>query len=253
MVFCLLAILIIALSFYVYIKYKYNYIFSIKVKTIKLQPPVISDVNSTIRGVKIKDKTLHDLITCEAFLRRSAYKNTSIKTDESFFNDTDMTSDYYLVIVYHKKSNIPLLSARYYFDKRLIYKYLKGDYGQPDSEKSIDLKQYQNGEVFLADRLSGNITNYIYTKHRNYIFSLFYSEVLNRNQNCHLILMARSEQQEKLLTKYLRIGFNIIGSTMHYGKKHWVVICDLNKSYSFRKKSMISYVNLLLNRFRFKL
>jgi len=39
--------------------------------------------------------------------------------------------------------------------------------------------------------------------------------------------MARKEKKDKLLKKYLRLGFNVVGSTMHNDKEHWVIITNL--------------------------
>jgi hypothetical protein len=53
----------------------------------------------------------NDLLAKESFLRRNAYKNSSITTDTSFYDDSDMISDYNLIVVYDKISDIPLLSG----------------------------------------------------------------------------------------------------------------------------------------------
>jgi hypothetical protein len=215
-----------------------KYLFNIRAKTIRMQQPMTFPGNMNARTPFIKSRLNEILISAESGLRRFAYKNTAIKTDGSFFDDTDMKSDYYLVVVYDKRTTIPLLTARYYFEKSLIDKSIKGEENNDNGENNLTKNiNWKNGKVFLADRLSGNISSSVYRKYRNYIFSLFYSEIINYNKNCHLILMARSEPHEKLLTKYLRLGFNIIGSTIHKGKKHWIVIADLKKAYSSLRAS----------------
>jgi len=131
------------------------------------------------------------------------------------------------VVVYDKVSGTPLLSARHYFDKSLISKFLKGDNNLEIEHSKFHLDNYPNGKVFLADRLSGNICSSIYRKYRADIFSLYYSEIVNSNKNCTLLLMVRKEKRDKQLSKYLSIGFTIIGSTLHKGKEHSIILRDL--------------------------
>lgn len=179
------------------------------------------------RKAAINSEIFQLLITKEAFLRQNAYKNSTLKTDESFFDDSDMKSEYSLVVVYDKVSGTPLLSARHYFDKSLIAKFLKGDNDLEIEHSKFNLDNYPNGKVFLADRLSGNISSSIYRKYRNNIFSMYYSEIVNNNRNCTLLLMVRKEKRDKQLSKYLSIGFTIIGSTLHKGKEHSIILRHL--------------------------
>ncbi len=209
-------------------------IFDITVRTIRMQPPILRADTTTKRQSQIKEEKIESLISHETFLRRAAYKNTTIKTDESFFNDSDMKSEYYLVIVYDKTSNTPLLSARHYFDKSIIAKFLKGD-NDLEIELSylgekFNLDSNPDSKVFLADRLSGNISSSIYRKYRSYIFSLYYSEIVNNNKNCTLLLMVRKEKRNKQLSKYLSIGFTLLGSTLHKGKEHSIILRDLKNA-----------------------
>jgi hypothetical protein len=239
--FCLSAVLI---SAYLLIRYKYKYSLSIRATTILMQSPFTS-ANS--KRLPLTSNKLHeDLISKESALRKLAYKNTSIKIGEAFFDDSDMESEYYLVVVYDKKSKIALLSARYHFNKSIITKVLQGD---GDAEKSthehnLNLERFKEHEIFLADRLSGNTHSALYRRYRDYIYLLLYSEILNHNKNCKYILMARKEKHEKLLTKYLRLGANIAGSTTHKGKEHWILIGNLRKDYARAKLSILS--NLLV-------
>jgi hypothetical protein len=199
--------------------------FDIEVKSIQMQPPILLADNTIKRQSLIKEESVESLISLEAFLRRVAYRNTTIKTDESFFDDSDMKSEYHLVIVYDKSSGTPLLSSRYYFDKSVIAKYLKGDNDQEVElsclGEKFNLESYADRNIFLADRLSGNISSSIYRQYRNRIFSMYYSEILNNNWNCTLLLMVREEKQ---LNKYLSLGFTIIGSTLHKGKQHSIIL-----------------------------
>ena len=206
-------------------------ILDITLRTIQMQPPILLADNTIQRQSLTKEKKVKNLISLEAFLRRVAYKNTTIKTDEFFFDDSDMQSEYYLVVVYDKISNTPLLSARHYFDKSVIAKYLKGD-NALEIELSylgekFNLNSYPEGNIFLADRLSGNINSSIYRQYRNNIFSLYYSEIVNNNKNCMLLLMVRKEKRDKQLSKYINMGFTLIGSTLHKGKEHQIILRDL--------------------------
>lgn len=199
----------------------------IEIKTIKMQPSAKSTDKGQTRKAATNSEIFQQLVTKEAFLRRLAYKNTTIKTDESFFDDSDMKSEYYLVIVYDKASGTPLLSARHYFDKSLIAKFLKGDSDLEIDLSKFNLDNYTDGKIFLADRLSGNISSSIYRKYRADIFSLYYSEIVNNNRNSSLLLMVRKEKRNKQLAKYLSLGFTIIGSTLHKGKEHSIILRDL--------------------------
>ncbi len=197
-----------------------------------------------------KGKITEDIILKETFLRRTAYANAIIKTGESFYDDSDMQSDYYLVIVYDKKTNTPLLSARYYFDKEVIANYLQGDENQEPNEYNNEVCQtlstYKEGELFLADRLSGNTANPIYKLHRNYIFLVFYLAVLKHNNHRSFIIMARKEKHERLLTKYLRLGLHVVGSTKLRGKEHWIVLGDIRKIYTQQKLATLANIIMIL-------
>jgi len=198
-----------------------------------MQPREISAENKTERRPVISNEHTLNLISQEAFLRRLAYKNTILKTGESFFDDSDMKSDYFLVVVYDKTTHLPLLSSRYYFDKPTIAKCLKGDARSGIETRHalepLNLNAYKEGELFLADRLSGNIHSPIYRQFRNHIFSVYYNEIIRLNKECKLLLMVRKEPREKLLSGYLRLGFNRISATLHKGKEHWILLLDLKK------------------------
>ncbi len=203
-------------------------------KTIRMQSAIILPDGKTKREIFNKNKINQNLVLQETFLRKLAYKTTSIKTGASFFDDSDMISEYYLVVVYDESSNTPLLSARYYFDKSVISNYLNG-YVNIESKKinnecKLNLNDFKKAKIFLADRLSGNLSSFIYRHCRNYIFSLFYKEIVSHNKDCKLILMARKEKHEKLLKKYLFLGFDVIGSKVHNEKEHWILLTDLKKS-----------------------
>jgi len=236
LIFCILCSSFIFLLFYLRKKFP----FTIKVKTIHLQRPVIGYVE---RKAFVENSENKKLIKLEEESRRSAYKNTSLNTGPAFFDDSDMRSDYFLILVYDKKRNVPLLTARYYFDKDVILKCLEGE-----EKKGLALNPYlYNGNtLFLSDRLSGNTSNTLYRKHRDYIFLLFYKEIYRQNKSRKFILMARKEPREKLLTKYLRQGLDVIGSNVHKGKAHWILLGDMKKIKRGLRKTFLSTVYLLI-------
>lgn len=251
-----ISFLLIGVTAYSFVYFKFKHIFSIRGKTIHLQKPAVSE-SADIKKNSAKKEMFEKLISGEAFLRRLAYKNTSIKTDESFFDDSDMKSDYYLIIIYDKKSNIPLLTARYYFDKSVITKYLKGDDipAQEPAVKadSLNIDKFKEGEIFLIDRMSANNNCSTYRQCRNYIHLLFYLELVTRNKGCKIIAMARKEKYEKLLAKYHRLGLGVVGATRHKSVEHWILMGDLKKCYSQLKMSTMLNIMLISKNLFFKL
>ena len=246
----LVALAATGLLIYLLICFKFNSLLNIRAKTVHLQKPILLPNGETVRKPATDNIAPGDLILKESVSRRLAYKNTPIKTGESFFNDSDMVSDYYLVVVYDKKSGLPLLTARYYFDRSVIARCLAGDESQETRQEnfsdSFDLAKLKEGEIFLADRLSGNTGSSVYRRYRNYIFLLFYSEILLRNKACKFILMARKEKHEKLLKKYLSLGLKVIGSNRHKEKEHWILLGDLKNGYAHLKlSSMLSLILFL--------
>jgi hypothetical protein len=202
----------------------------IHIRTIQMLPPSAG----TTRRALIKNELSDKLVEHEAFLRKKAYRNTTIKTDDSFFDDSDMTSEYSLVVVYDQSSDTALLSSRYYFNKPVIAKYLKGDSNSDailtHKGEPFSLDAYKDGTIFLADRLSGNIHSPLYRAYRSRIFQMFYSEMVNSNKDCTLLLMVRKAKGDKQLSRYLRNGFVIIGSVQHKGKEHSIILKDFNTS-----------------------
>lgn len=203
---------------------------SLQIKVVPMRIPVISSSGEVKRVSLNDDRTLGAFIEYENFLRKSAYKNTSINTNDAFFDDTDMVSGYYLLVVYEGFTRTPLLSCRYYCDKEVIKKYLGGDNDSNAEliylDNKFDINNYDKGKLFLADRLSGNVNNQRYRQNRPIIFSLFYSEISRRMKSNVLLLMIRKEKYDKQLSKYLRMGFVLLGSTLHKGKEHDIVLID---------------------------
>lgn len=200
---------------------------NIKAYTIQLQKE---------EGVERKplsnDKFSRGLLEKESYLRRIAYKNTPITKEQSFYDDSDMKEEYYLVVVFDADSDTPLLSCRYFYSKNVISRSLVGE---EKTEACININDFQN--IFLADRLSGNITSPIYRKHRSHIFLLFYLEFLKHCKTDDFILMARREKHDKLLKKYLGLGVELKGSTKHRGVEHWIVLGNVLQCYKLIKLS----------------
>lgn len=226
---CMAATLLASLC-YIYFHWFYP---AIRVKTIKVQKSVPALQGAPARSAVNASRVEEALMTGEYLLRKRAYKHTPIQKGESFFDDSDMRSAYYLIVVYHKKDAVPLLTARYYDDKAMIAHYLaNGDL--PDSRLP---GHHNENKLFLIDRMSANVHSAVYRRHRNYIQGLFYAEFLRRNPNRTCIAMARMGKHEKLLAKYVRLGFDIIGTTQHQGKPHWLLAGDLNKNHIALKRS----------------
>lgn len=221
-------------------------LFSIRSATIPMARPEIK--NDRIERLPlVKTEKNNKLMEAESILRRSAYKNTTIKTGTAFFDDSDMLSEYYLTVIYDKRSGAPLLTSRYYFNKQIIDRTLRGDDDKtPELMQGADKEifEFHEGDLFLADRLSGNISNAVYRRCRAYIFLLYYSELLKYNRGRKFIIMARKERSEKLLKKYLQLGFEKVGLTKHKNKEHWILISDFKQSYSRLRGSV--WLNLIL-------
>ena len=197
-------------------------------------PPDRLSFQGATRKPVLTDQKIGSLVAYEAFLRKTAYRNTPIQTEEAFFDDSDLPSAYFLVVVYDKISQTPLLSSRYYFDKTVIAKSLQGESQEgsdyPAYSELVNPDHYATDKLFLADRFSGNIHHPIYRKHRSDIHAAFYTEIQKNNEDCTLILMARKEKHDKLLKKYLSLGFRIVGTIVHKTRVHWVVIADLKNA-----------------------
>jgi hypothetical protein len=228
---------------------------SIKSLTIHMAKPRIG-TNTIERGPFDGCDKHIKLIQGEYLLRKSAYKDSTIDIDKSFFDDSDMNSDYYLIIIYFEGMSLPLLTARYYFNKDIISEVLNQGYENiPFEEKKISainssaiLKELVKGNVFLIDRLSANKSSKVYRLYREYIFMKLCLELVFNNRRKILLAMARRDKHEKLLAKYLHLGLRIIGLINHKGKEHWILQGDLHNGVSNLRKATI--INVL---FLFKL
>lgn len=189
------------------------------------------------------------LLDQESWLRRLAYSNTSLNVDASFFDDSDIQSPYYIIVVHHKKSKTPLLSVRYYFEKSIIHRYLNGC-SDPNSNysTSIDyLETKRHGEIFLADRLSGNLKHPIYKRYRYFIFFLLYKTLYTQHMNTEFFLMAKDDFSNRLLNKYLKLGLSVYGDTIHNGVKHWILLGNFNEMFNKIKLSNWLLASLKVN------
>lgn len=214
-------------------------LFNIRVATLHMQPPSVP-AGSTGRRKPVAAHARHEaLIMQEGRLRRKAYRNTLIQTDDAFFDDSDMSSDYYLLVVYDKRSGTALLSARYYFSDADITRRLKGHLPVAENRGEKGL--------FFIDRMSANQHALRYRQHRAHIHLLFYSELAARTKGCCFVAMARKEKAEKLLKKYLRLGMQVSGDMVHQGKAHWILTGDMDKSHAELSRSLWSNLLLILN------
>ena len=225
-------------------------VFHIRAKTIYLSKPLIA-ANGGVKRIAVNgDAGSEKLIGYESYLRRVAYKNTTITTNNDFFNDCDMAGNYFLVVVCYK--NTPLLSARYYDDEATIIKSLKGENNNEELVSKIGLGLLKSGTCFLADRFSANVNSGIYRQYRRYILLLLYLQFFNYNRNRQLILMARKERGDKLQKKYQALGLGTIGVTQHKGKQHWVLMGDVEACYKQLKMPFALQVILKLKLFFIK-
>lgn len=206
----------------------------IKVVTIKMKKPQFD------KGIFTRipyDNNHSKYVEYENKLRKSAYKDTALLSDDSsLIDDRDMSSSYDLVVVYHKKQKKPLLSARVYWNKEDIMKELRGDKKDrefrilnPITNKYVEwypneVDQYELGECFVVDRMSGKFTQELYRHNKNIIFSLLYREIYKRRKNAKVFYaLALRSTKESLLSNYIRIGMRVIGITYYFGKQHWVL------------------------------
>lgn len=217
-----------------------------------MQKPLLMENGKAKRQAFKNNKFSENQILKEYESRKSAYRNTSIQTSENFFDDSDMVSDYFLIVIHDNYYNVPLLTARYYYHTTPIEKSLKGD-DETCSKHNIGFDSIRNSKLFLSDRLSGNVNNTVYRRNRNYIFLLFYLEILSRHKDGQFILMARKEKHDKLLKKYIEIGLEIAGSNVHKSKEHWILIGDVKACKNKLHLPLLLKLSLLLKTIKYKI
>lgn len=196
---------------------------------------------SRIRFQSVEDlqnRSSDPLISDERLLRKTAFENVCMNRSKAFYTDEDMDVPFDFIVVKDRKSKIPLLSSRSYTDQSFIRKQLHAH----DAEDYLTLVLDPNENYVLLDRLSGNLAHPLFIKMRERIFMNYYIGVLKAYPKHHIILMARSSPDERLLTKYLRLGFHIVGKQKHNGIAHWIVLISGNKSTKGLSQSAKQYV-----------
>ncbi|AEA42504.1 hypothetical protein [Fluviicola taffensis] len=160
------------------------------------------------------------LVVAERSLRKTAFSEVNMPLTESFYTDEDLDNSFDFIIVRDRKTKTPLLSSRSYTNQTLIHKQLQAH----ETTDYLTLSLDSDEKYVLLDRLSAHSKHSLFSKSRKKIFINYYIHVLNFYPKHHLILMARSEPDERLLTKYLRLGFQIVGKQKHNQVDHWIVL-----------------------------
>lgn len=160
------------------------------------------------------------LVLAERSLRKTAFELVNMHRPKSFYTDEDMDAPFDFMVVSDRRSKTPLLSSRSYTDHALIRKQL--DAHQPGDY--LDFSLLSNENYVLLDRLASNSASEIFAGMRQRIFMNYYIRVLKSYPKHHIILMARSGPDERLLTKYLRLGFHVIGKQKHNEVDHWILV-----------------------------
>lgn len=165
------------------------------------------------------------LIQAERFLRKVAFEEVNMARPEIFYTDEDLDAAFDFIVVTGRTSKTPLLSSRSYTDHSLIRRQLNGH--EPGDYLTLSLLQDEH--YVLLDRLSGNLKHALFVKIRQRIFMNYYIHVLKSYPKHHIILMARSSPDERLLTKYIRLGFHVIGKQKHNQTDHWILLLPLKE------------------------
>jgi hypothetical protein len=168
----------------------------------------------------LQTKSNDPLVLAERRLRKTAFAEVQLFRTEAFYTDEDMEAAFDFIVVRDRKTKTPLLSSRSYTDQKLINKQLQAH----ETTDYLTLSLVPNEQYVLLDRLAGNSAHPLFTNMRQRIFMNYYLHVLNSYPKHHIILMARSSPDERLLTKYLRLGFHVIGKQKHLQVDHWIVI-----------------------------
>ncbi|OFZ16695.1 MAG: hypothetical protein A3D92_03530 [Bacteroidetes bacterium RIFCSPHIGHO2_02_FULL_44_7] len=185
----------------------------------------------------------------ESHLRRKAYAHVQITKGEVFFNNSDLNSGYFILLVYSSEDRTPLLSARYYFDPIKLKSSLKFDALEEPSKTDLELlfllhhKLNQN-KLFLIDRMSANAGHPLYRRHRNTVLSAMHYELFLHTRDCLYIGLARKEPLDKLKLKYQQFGMKAIGTITHQDKLHWVLKGNMEESYRLLKSSIATNLGI---------
>lgn len=199
-------------------------------------PMTIEKEGNDVVHRKPRNPKHFEFVGFESLLRAKAYRKTTLPTSPSFYNDGDLSSEYAIIVAFDKRSNTPLLSSRLYWDPNDIMQELKGDdpilsfkIRDPETDSfdqwyPDELFKYEYGQCFLVDRMSGNLDHELYKKNKRRLFKLMYRKIFSSQKEAKVFYaLARRSTKEKLLSKYLRIGMRVIGTTQYCGREHWVL------------------------------
>lgn len=181
----------------------------------------------------------------EKELRREAFESVDMLKTESFFTDNDLKCPFSFLLVRDSASDSLLLSSRAYTDQSTIQTVISPVI---DSDYLLMTLAPTKNYVFL-DRLVTSAFHPQFLANRSSIFRHFYTMVLQRFQRHDIILMARSEPNERLLTKYIRLGFHIVGKKTHNGVLHYIIHLDHVERFKVLKMATWTYIFL---RFKFR-
>jgi hypothetical protein len=200
---------------------------------IVIQSLVIDPTKLNNQDSKLAAYGQNSIFSMERQLRLAAYSDTSLKINPAFFDDSDMSETYTLIVVKDLETEIPLLSCRYFYTKSDIITSLSGDSGVfPELHfegKPFDTLVFDQRKVFLADRLSGNRLHPLYSAHRTVIFASYHHYMVQENADSILLLMVRKDPQNGQLNKYLQLGFQQMGEVVHKSNLHTIVGIDFQK------------------------
>lgn len=204
--------------------------YQLQVKTVHLPGLPTRESSDCLHELPAERATIaRHLLEYESFLRRNAYRNTTIAVNAAFFNDTDLAAPFCISVVYDENTQTPLLSVRYYNDIASIRRYLNGDVSQEHLNtflSSVYNPRLFEKPLFLADRLSGNTASRLYRQLRASVFKLLYAELRQQSQMEPLVIMVRDTASNQQLKRYMVLGFRVLGHCVHKTKKHWIVLVD---------------------------
>lgn len=174
----------------------------------------------------------------EKELRRRAFETVKMATTERFFTDDDLDCSFSFLQVWH--SDTLLLSSRAYTDQKTISAVIS-----PDSESDYLLEELDSTRSYVfLDRLVIDAENTSFQFNRPLVFRRFYDQVISKFKQHDIILMARSEPNERLLTKYIRLGFHVIGKKTHHNIPHYIIILKHKERFNTLKQSTLTYFYL---------
>ena len=161
-----------------------------------------------------------------------------------------MHHNYKLIIVYDNFTKDLLLSSRCYSDVNTIKHHILDS--QYTEIYHINFESFKNDDILLIDRLCGNVKHHLYRSYPNYINAMLYKSIFLANQRTKAFFaMAREGRGEKLLKKYIILGFDIIGKCTYQNLNHWVLSTNLEKSYQLMlQQFFINIVFVIKNKFK---